>query len=112
MMNITMVKKIKADGNLCRQSANVFEKLKQLSLIDCIDNIVFADERQPSSKGWALALKHSVKAAPFFIVEKEDGSSQVYTKYSLFLREIFGQQTLESEEIAEIMAQNPDLDFI
>ncbi len=111
-MNITMVKKIKADGNLCRQSTKVFEKLKKLSLIDRIDNIVFADERKPSSKGLDLALKHSVKSAPFFIVEKDDGSSQVYTRYSRFLQEVLGQKTLESEEIAEIMNQNPELDFI
>ena len=112
MMNITMVKKIKADGNLCRQSAKVFEKLKKLSLIDRIDHIVFADERKRSSIGWDLAVKHSVKAAPFFIVEQEDGSSQVYTRYSRFLREVLGHNPIESEEIAEIMAQNPELDFI
>ena len=111
-MNITMVKKIKADGNLCRKSADVFEKLKKLSLIDRIDNIVFADERKPSSEGLDLAMKHAVEAAPFFIVEKKDGSRQVYTKYCRFLNEVFGQKTSESEEIAEIMAQNPELDLI
>jgi len=68
-MHITIVKKIRSDGSLCRKSAEVSEKLQE---------------------------------------EK----THVYTKYSRFLKEVLGHQTSESEEINEIMAQNPDLDFL
>lgn len=111
-MNIILVKKIKADGNLCRKSADVFEKLTRANLIGQIDRIIFADERKSSSEGLSLAIKHGVQAAPFFIVEKEDGSTQIYTRYCDFLAEVFEQQTSEKETILEILAQNPELDFI
>ena len=110
-MNITIVKKIRPDGRLCRKSAEVSQKLDQLNLSDRINRVVFADEREYSSPGLELARKHGVQAAPFFIVEQEE-ITRVYTKYSRFLNEILGYQTSESEEINEIMAQHPDLDFI
>lgn len=111
MLNIIMVKKIKQDGNLCRKSAEVSQKLQQLNLIERINAFVFADERESMSPGLELAKKYGVKAAPFFIVQQEN-STQVYTKYSRFLHEVLGYQTAETEEIAEIMAQHPELDFI
>ena len=110
-MNITIVKKIKPDGTLCPKSAEVSNKLNQLNLSDRINQVVFADDRDYSSPGLELARKHGVKAAPFFIVEQEE-DIQVYTKYSRFFKEVLGHQTSESEEINEIMAQHPDLDFI
>ena len=110
-MNITIVKKIRSDGRLCRKSAEVSQKLDQLNLSDRINRVVFADEREYSSPGLELAKRHGVQAAPFFIVEQEE-ITRVYTKYSRFLKEILGYQISESEEINEIMAQHPDLDFI
>ena len=110
-MDITIVKKIRPDGSLCRKSAEVSDKLDRLNLSDRIDRVVFADDREYSSPGLELARKHEVEAAPFFIVKQED-RTQVYTKYSRFFNEVFGYQTSEQEEIDEIMAQNPDLDFI
>ena len=110
-MNITIVKKIRPDGSLCRKSAEVSDKLNSLNLSDRIDRVVFADDREYSSPGLELARRHGVEAAPFFIVDRENGT-QVYTKYSRFFKEVFGHQTSEQEEIDEIMAQNPDLDFI
>ena len=110
-MNITLVKKIRPDGSLCRKSAEVSEKLEKLNFSDRINNIVFADEREFSSPGLKLARKYGVEAAPFFVVER-DHSTQIYTKYSLFFKEILGYQISETEEISEIMAQHPDLDFI
>ncbi|MGD1920966.1 MAG: hypothetical protein ACFCAD_20065 [Pleurocapsa sp.] len=110
-MNIIMVKKIRSDGNLCRKSAEVSLKLEDLNLSDRINNVVFADEREFNSPGLELARKYQVKAAPFFVVQREE-STQVYTKYSRFLKEVLNFQTSEKEEIAEIMAQHPDLDFI
>ncbi|MEL7011099.1 MAG: hypothetical protein AAGM29_21255, partial [Cyanobacteria bacterium J06588_4] len=88
-MNITIVKKIRADGSLCRKSAEVSDKLNRLNFSDRIDQVVFADEREYSSPGLELARRHGVKAAPFFIVEQED-RTRIYTKYSRFFKEIFG----------------------
>lgn len=111
-MNITMVPKIKADGELCAKSAEVMADLEKSGLINQIDQVVTADERQPSSPGFALANQHQAEAAPFFIVETENGSTQVYTAYHRLLKEVFKQDTSESEEALEIMAQNSDLDFL
>lgn len=110
-MNITIVKKIRPDGTLCRKSAEVSDQLNQLNLSDRIDRVVFADDREYSSPGLELARRYGVQAAPFFIVEQEE-RTQVYTKYSRFLKEVLGHQTSETDEIKEIMAQHPDLDFI
>ena len=111
-MHIILIKKIKIDGDDCPKSAKVLKELKELGLIKQIDEIIAADEREPSSEGFTLASKHNVEAAPFFIVTGDDGSERVYTAYHKFLKEVFNREVSESEEISEIMAQNPDLDFI
>lgn len=110
-MKIIMVKKIRPDGSLCRKSAEVSQKLEKLHLSDRINCVVFADEREFFSPGLELARKHGVDAAPFFIVE-QDRSTQVYTRYSRFVKEVLGHNISETEEITEIMGQHPDLDFI
>ena len=111
-MKITLVKKIKADGNLCRKSSDVFKRLQRERLLGYIDRIIFAHETQPSSEGQILAAKYQVDRAPFFIVQQDNNSTQAYTSYSRFLLEVLDRQVSESEEIAEIMASSPDLDFI
>ena len=111
-MKITLVKKIKADGSPCRKCGNVLDKLDQSGLMKQIDQVVVADERDSSSEGMVLASKYNVETAPFFIVENDDGSTRVYTVYSRFLKEVLDRKVAESEEISEIMDQNPDLDFI
>ena len=45
-MNIKLVQKIKVDGNSCRKSARVLKDLKELNLLDKIDEIIAADQRQ------------------------------------------------------------------
>ncbi|MBD2244378.1 hypothetical protein [Nostoc sp. FACHB-888] len=111
-MNITLVKKIKLDGTPCPKSANVLEDLEKLGLLDRIDEIVAVDEREQLSKGFILALKYKVEAAPFFIVNNDDGSSHVYKAYYRFLKEVFHQEVSASKEILEMIDQNLDLDFI
>ena len=111
-MNITMVKKIKADGMPCRKSANVLSELESSGLLPSIGRVVAADERNPKSEGFALALQYDVEAAPFFIVEQEDGSEAVYTTYSRFLKDVFNHEVSETDQALEILAQNPDLDFL
>ena len=111
-MHIQLIKKIKLDGNPCRKSAKVLNELKSLGLLEKIDEIIAADQRQPSSLGFALATQYEVESAPFFIVKNEQGDTQIYKAYHRFLKDIFQVSVSEEEELSEIMAQNPDLDFI
>ena len=112
-MHITLVKKIKQDGQACAKSARVLNELEEFGLLDRIDRIVDADERQvTTSEGYALAAEHGAEAAPFFIVTNDDGSTRVFTAYYRFLKEVFNREASEEDEVGEILAQNPDLDFI
>ncbi len=111
-MHIQLIKKIKLDGNNCRKSDKVLNELQELGLLDKIDEIIAADQREPSSEGFALAHQYQVESAPFFIVENDQGLTQVYKAYHRFLKDVFNMSVSEEDELSEIMAQNPDLDYI
>lgn len=87
-MKITMVKKILANGSPCRKCAEVEQRLNDSNLMDKIDAVVIADERDPESEGMQLASKHQVERAPFFIVEEEDQPPRIYTVYFKLVREV------------------------
>lgn len=111
-MHITMVKKIKLDGSPCRKCAEVEQRLQESGLHNRIDQVLIADERDPQSAGMLLAKQHQVELAPFFIVEDDDGSTRIYTVYFRFVKEVLNSQTSAQEEAAEILDNNPDLDFL
>ena len=111
-MRIALVKKIRLDGQPCAKSAKVIGELEKRGLLSQIHQVIAADEREPFSKGYALAAQYHVDVAPFFIVTEDDGTARVYQAYHRFLKEIFNQKASEADTVAEIMAQNPDLDFI
>ncbi|RME33156.1 MAG: hypothetical protein D6786_08505 [Gammaproteobacteria bacterium] len=111
-MRITLVKKIKADGSLCRKCAEVTERLEREGHMGRIDQVLIADERDPQSPGMLLAREYRVERAPFFLVEDDGGETRVYTVYLQFLKEVLQQQTSEAEEATEILRDNPDLDFL
>ncbi len=111
-MKITLVKKILADGSPCKKCADVLEKLETSSNISRIDAIITADERDPSSEGMVLAKQHDVDRAPFFIVERDSGETQIYTVYLKFVKEVLQQEGNEKEELKEILQNNSDLDFL
>ncbi|RKZ46805.1 MAG: hypothetical protein DRQ48_09550 [Gammaproteobacteria bacterium] len=111
-MHITMVKKIMKDGSPCRKCADVLTQLQENKLLDKIDQIVIADERDPDSEGMILARQHKVELAPFFVVEEEGQAAEIYTIYFKFVKEVLSEQISEQEEIKEIMQQNPDIDFL
>lgn len=111
-MNITMVKKIKKDGSPCRKCADVLRQLEENDLIDQIDQIVVADERDPDSEGMLLARKYKVEQAPFFVVEEDSQPAKIYTVYFKFVKEILSEGVSEQQEIKEIMDQNTDLDYL
>ncbi len=111
-MNITFVKKIKADGSPCRKCAEVQSRLEKEAYIDRIDRTVIADERDSNSEGMQLAKQYSVDHAPFFIVEDEGKETVVYTVYFKFVNEVLNGKTSEEDAAKDILDANPDLDFL
>lgn len=111
-MHITFVKKILADGSPCRKCGEVESRLRESGYISRINDIVTADERDPDSAGMRLAREHGVDRAPFFIVRDNQGNKEVYTVYFRFLKEVLQSKTSEQEELAELMDNNPDLDYL
>lgn len=112
-MTITLVKKILKDGSPCAKCADVLQKLEESGYMSRIDDILVADERDPNSPGMQLARQYQVDRAPFFLVDHEDGQDPViYTVYLKFVREVLEQEASESDELKEIMKDNPDLDFL
>lgn len=111
-MKITFVKKILADGSVCRKCADVEQKLLESGQMARIDEVLIADERDPQSRGMLLAEQHSVERAPFFLVERVGQSTLVYTVYLKFAKDILQSDTQEKDELKEIMENNSDLDFL
>lgn len=87
-MRITMVKKVLADGTPCRKCAEVEQRLNDSGFSERIDEIVIADESDPDSLGMRLAKQHGVELAPFFIVENDDGSTDIHTIYFRLVKEV------------------------
>jgi hypothetical protein len=112
-MKITFVKKILSDGSPCAKCADVIAKLESSGQMARIDEILVADERDPSSPGMLVAKHFNVDRAPFFVVEKDAAEvPQVYTVYLKFVKEVLEQKTDETEELKEILQNNSDLDFL
>lgn len=111
-MKITLVKKILADGSPCKKCGDVLAKLEANDQMKQIDQVLVADERDPSSEGMVLAKQYNVDRAPFFVVEKDAAEPVIYTVYFKFVKDVLEQKTSEDDEIQEIMNDNPDLDFL
>ena len=111
-MKIILVKKIKLDGSLCKKCEDVQQKMDATGQMPLIDEVLLADERDPSSPGMALARRYNVDQAPFFIVERDGSAPEVYTVYFKFVKEVLNQKTREEDELKEILNDNPDLDFL
>jgi phosphoadenosine phosphosulfate reductase len=77
-MRITMIKKRLSNGETCRKCAQAEELLKNRGLFDRIDEVVWADEADPSSPGMQLGARFGVSVAPFFVVHQDDGTNTVY----------------------------------
>lgn len=111
-MKITLVKKIKLDGSLCRKCEDVQQKMETADQMPLIDEVLLADERDVSSPGMVLAKRYNVDQAPFFVVEREGLQPEIYTVYFKFVKEVLNQKTREEDELKEILNDNPDLDFL
>ncbi len=102
-MHITMVKKRLADGSECRKCRDVTHFLETKGLLSHIDEVVWADERDPNSAGMQLAAKFAVEQAPFFVVRDETGE-HVYTSVLQLVRARLGD--VSSTEQARVV--DPD----
>ena len=110
-MHITFVKKILADGQPCAKCRDVEARLRAGGHWSRLDEVLIADERDPDSPGMHLARKLEVERAPFFVV-RDDTSTAVHTVYFKFLREVLEAPGTENDEAREILAGNPELDYI
>jgi hypothetical protein len=88
IVKITLVKKILADGSPCKKCGDVLAKLESSGHMARIDQVVVADERDPASEGMAIAKRHNVNRAPFFMVEQEGKEAAIYTVYFKFVKEV------------------------
>jgi hypothetical protein len=112
-MHITLVKKVKADGSLCRKCEDVERRLQEAGLLRRIDAVVVADERAPESAGMRLAAQYGVTQAPFFLVDwGRGGPPEVYTVYLRFLREVLAAPVDEKAEAEEILDSLPDVGLL
>lgn len=83
MAHVTFVKKILANGEMCKKCQEVSDRLVSEGLMEHIDHIVIADERDADSKGMLLARQFNVERAPFFLIE-DGGETTVFDIYFKF----------------------------
>ena len=113
-MRVTFVKKILANGAPCPKCEDVERRLHESGLMERIDHVAVADEREPDSEGMRLARRYGVVVAPFFLVQ-EAGTTTIHTVYFRFINEVFTAEdpTISKvDEAQEILRANPDLDLI
>lgn len=85
---IRFIKKIKADGSPCKKCAEVEQRLIKNDQMQYIDEVIIADERDMESQGMLLAKQYQVDRAPFFLVDRQDQATEVYTVYFKLVKEI------------------------
>lgn len=100
MSHITFVKKILADGELCKKCQEVSERLYAEGLLNSIDHIAIADERNADSEGVRLAKKYLVERAPFFLVEDDNGEVKVFDIYFKFKKYMAQQGVGQTQRVA------------
>jgi hypothetical protein len=104
-MHITMVKKRLADGSECRKCQEATTHLQSRGLWEKIDEIVWADECDPTSPGLLLGARLGVEQAPFFVVRDEKGES-VYASVLQLARDRFGSAVTAAQQAAAIDADD------
>lgn len=109
---LRMVKKILPDGSPCPKCLEVERRLRDEGLLGKIDEVLWADERDPESEGMRLARQHQITRAPFFIVEDEGRPARLYTSYLKFAREVLSQNTSEVGTARELLRNDQNLDLL
>ncbi|MDP6848814.1 MAG: hypothetical protein QGI24_08510 [Kiritimatiellia bacterium] len=88
-MKITMVKKIMPDGSDCPKCLDVLGLLENRGHMDKISAVLEASPKDPAGEGMQLVKRLKMKRAPFFLVEKDDGSEIVFDSVLRMLKEVF-----------------------
>jgi hypothetical protein len=104
-MHVTMVKKRMRDGSDCRKCAEVTEHLRQRGLWERIDEVVWAQEDDPTSPGVILGERLGVETAPFFVVRDDNGET-VYTSVLRLIQDRFGER--DATTVEEALDVDPD----
>jgi len=113
--NVVFVKKILADGSPCRKCEQVLQRLHDDKLFDSIDQMIIANESDPNSEGMRLAAEYKVERAPFFIVEYENGETEVFDIYLKFRKKAATSAAVaeeKTEDLVDLIEQFPELDYI
>lgn len=100
-MKITLVKKRLADGNWCNKCQEVDALMHKHGHYDKINEVLVADEKDPLSPGMMVATRLKVERAPFFVVERDDGTEDVYTVYLKFAKEVLN---LSGEDLKRVFS--------
>jgi hypothetical protein len=111
-VRVTFVKKVLENGSPCRKCAEVETRLAAEGLLDRVDEVVIADERDPSSAGMRLAERHGVDRAPFFVVTDDSGETRVYTVFLKFLKDVLRRGAEETLELTELVEDDADFDYL
>lgn len=88
--NVTMVKKILANGEPCAKCGDVMERLERQEPPPRIDRVVEYREADADSEGAAIAMRLGVNRFPFFVVEDDQGNEEVIVTFGAFLRRVKG----------------------
>lgn len=103
------------DGQECRKCREVSERLEAGNELRFIDQIVYADLRDPESEGHKIAQEHRIDTAPFFVVEN-GGLATVYKTYMEFktkvLKKAAERADVEIEEKRQAEAEVDAIDFL
>jgi phosphoadenosine phosphosulfate reductase len=86
-MHVTMVKKRLQSGAPCNKCKKAEELLRARAAWDRIDRIVWAVEDDPDSEGMQLARRYGIEAAPFFVVDDDNGESVAYASVLRLMQE-------------------------
>jgi phosphoadenosine phosphosulfate reductase len=110
-MHVTMVKKRLANGETCRKCVQAEELLNSRGLWERIDQVVWADESDPSSPGMQLGVRFGVKLAPFFVVDNGD-SPIVYESVLKLIKEVLEGASPRADHAAARPTDAPDLESV
>ncbi len=91
-MHVIMVKKRLLNGEACPKCAEAEALLRARGLWSRIDEVVWAEEGDPQSRGMKLAVEYGIPLAPFFIVEDEGSGPRTFTSTLLFVKAMLGSE--------------------
>ncbi|MDD9943996.1 MAG: phosphoadenylyl-sulfate reductase [Myxococcales bacterium] len=86
-VHITMVKKRLASGDACDKCVQAEQLLRGRGLWHRIDEVMWADERDPDSDGMRLSARYGVRLAPFFVVTNGAAEPSIYKSTLRLMRE-------------------------